>query len=151
MSINPGWRVNHVANQPSLPSQAVRFDGPYINDYRLVYSPTALIESPSRTDGFTANVGNHANSSGGLPAANHAIEIAPHHSFTIRKNMRVVLMSRYLGNPVRMLKQILELPAGFDLATKLKNPQSVSIRHRQLTTTQRHHTLARVVCFEHHQ
>ena len=67
ISINPELRVNHVVNQPSLPSQAVRFDGPWINDCPLPNPPIALMESPGRTYGFTANVGNHANSSGGLP------------------------------------------------------------------------------------
>jgi hypothetical protein len=80
-------------------------------------------------------------------AANHAIEIAPHHSLTDEGHVKEPLSP----SPGSNFGSQRELPAGLDLAAKLKNPQRISIRHRLVTTTERHHTLAGVVCFEHHQ
>ena len=67
---------------PVVPFAGGPVQWPYIYSYHLPKPPTALMESPNRSDGFTTNVGSHANGFGGLPAARYAIEIGPHHSHT---------------------------------------------------------------------
>jgi hypothetical protein len=65
------------------------------------------MESPNRSDGFTTNVGSHANGFGGLPAARHAIENEPHRSHTNTPEQGFIDLSRCMS-------QRMSIPSGSD-------------------------------------